>query len=467
MQANCVCSWGFQGYIWKNSKEGWDDSHPYFTDGSIVLNSVTSNAVSELIYSNLKQGDTCIDGEKDVYHVRVTGNRFIRHVEPGVERVTWPIPVYYRSGLWNFGVAYNCLGSCVSEVAVKQWYDVGDYWPVITQARDFVLLKCDFKKNVARLMQVDYQVGDMVYEEKDPYKYQSCPHKIKFVDTPIKIKEFDEVPNVDWQSYISTIEDQHKKPWGVKTALVKEALSSLTANTNNIANLATIGTMAHGIMNAMDGKWSGVEKFAKLSNRLRHFNKKSVKAAWRNASSSWLSYRYAYLTTKSDVESMYNWIDSEFADHRPRRVARSSTSVDNGRMCMKLSVNDKKLADAQNLWKVLKVTGFAPDLYNLWDLVPYSFVADWFLPIGECLESISSRWMWNGYFDVNYATYSWQWDHQVTDAYLKSFNLTITSYERWVEPNLPQFEYFASNGKGTSSKTTQRRVCDGAALFIK
>jgi len=35
--------------------------------------------------------------------------------------------------------------------------------------------------------------------------------------------------------------------------------------------------------------------------------------------------------------------------------------------------------------------GFAPTLENIWDLIPYSFVVDWFIDIGGLLERVDTR----------------------------------------------------------------------------
>jgi hypothetical protein len=40
---------------------------------------------------------------------------------------------------------------------------------------------------------------------------------------------------------------------------------------------------------------------------------------------------------------------------------------------------------------VLDIIGFHPDLATLWELVPMSFLVDWFIPVGDFLDTINSR----------------------------------------------------------------------------
>lgn len=52
-----------------------------------------------------------------------------------------------------------------------------------------------------------------------------------------------------------------------------------------------------------------------------------------------------------------------------------------------------KVAEDSQLQQWIDVLGFHPDLATAWDLLPLSFVVDYFLPIGSYLESFRSGWL--------------------------------------------------------------------------
>lgn len=57
-------------------------------------------------------------------------------------------------------------------------------------------------------------------------------------------------------------------------------------------------------------------------------------------------------------------------------------------LSLEVETLDNGLADACR--KMMDLDVF-PELGNIWDIVPYSFVIDWFLPLGDFLEQIDSR----------------------------------------------------------------------------
>lgn len=110
-------------------------------------------------------------------------------------------------------------------------------------------------------------------------------------------------------------------------------------------------------------------------------------------SDAWLGYRYAYSTTRMDIEELASYVD------RVRNIAHSSSLYSRGsytysdghgdyiiRCSMEVPV--KENSEALSL---LERMGLALDGYNTWDLIPYSFVVDWFLHIGDFLEAARSR----------------------------------------------------------------------------
>lgn len=110
-------------------------------------------------------------------------------------------------------------------------------------------------------------------------------------------------------------------------------------------------------------------------------------------SDAWLGYRYSYGTTKMDIEEIAGYID------RVRSLARASSVRAHGSYTfetqtesylVKCSIEVPK-EDITGIYSTLERLGLALDGYNAWDLIPYSFVVDWFLHIGDLLEKARSR----------------------------------------------------------------------------
>jgi len=77
--------------------------------------------------------------------------------------------------------------------------------------------------------------------------------------------------------------------------------------------------------------------------------------------------------------------------------------------------------------------GFLPSLSNFWDVVPFSFVADMFLPIGGGLDAIDKSVLYFG-MDVVSATHSITVDAPVS-SFCGDFNLTPVSDPRFRAPD--------------------------------
>lgn len=101
-------------------------------------------------------------------------------------------------------------------------------------------------------------------------------------------------------------------------------------------------------------------------------------------SDAWLAYRYSYSTTKSDIKELVNLMN------RLENLTKTSLVTTRGvvydddftvRCSIELGSNElAKIHNNAERW------GLALTAYNAWDLVPYSFIVDWFLDVGGALE---------------------------------------------------------------------------------
>jgi hypothetical protein len=151
-----------------------------------------------------------------------------------------------------------------------------------------------------------------------------------------------------------------------------EAFNSLPQiKTNNIANLYTI--------------FGGLKSLL-TRNGLIYEGIGSLRDAW-------LGYRYGYQTTKADINEIAQYVD------RMRNVRNLSQVTGHGVKHYTLGDKDYtfrcalcvSVDDYLGIYNEIERFGLALDGYNAWDLIPYSFVIDWFLHIGDLLEQGRSR----------------------------------------------------------------------------
>lgn len=120
------------------------------------------------------------------------------------------------------------------------------------------------------------------------------------------------------------------------------------------------------------------------------------------------------------------------------------------------------------VWNALCAFGVEPSAANFWDLVPYSFVIDWFLPIGDVLAACDS--MLQGryiYTDVYYSTsYIEDREHGVTDGRKARSHLHYHFCVRFVGQGLEHIDPW-SLASSCDQNFTVSQQAQGSALIIQ
>lgn len=124
----------------------------------------------------------------------------------------------------------------------------------------------------------------------------------------------------------------------------------------------------------------------------------------------------------------------------------------------------KEEDDLDRLVTSLESVGFWPDLNTLWDLVPYSFVIDWFVNVGELLARLDSRERL-ARLNIRYTTMSskesliQEMDEATTHVTGKT---SLVHYHRWVSDQCPVPPLSLD-----SSPTPQRHWLEAGALILQ
>jgi hypothetical protein len=130
--------------------------------------------------------------------------------------------------------------------------------------------------------------------------------------------------------------------------------------------------------------------------------KKNVRSS-NSVSSNWLALQYGWLPLLSDIHGAAEFV-AKTMDYHPRsKMTSSSTSTDAYRRSY--TQNFSELTDAWTLTHTVKYVvyfteqgggnpptalGLTNPLAVAWELVPFSFVVDWFLPVGTFINNLDA-----------------------------------------------------------------------------
>lgn len=164
---------------------------------------------------------------------------------------------------------------------------------------------------------------------------------------------------------------------GLKKCYI-DCCGKLKLTSNNIDNFRSLLSIARNI-----------KKPTKLLQEARERLSRDLASG---ASDAWLKYRYVYSTTKSDIDDAVSKLDQLSPLAGDKYVVRTAVpELVNLHVKLYAEEDLSSFNDKDILSMSLKKIGLFPDAYNLWDLVPFSFVIDWFVPIGDAFESLQSN----------------------------------------------------------------------------
>jgi hypothetical protein len=259
--------------------------------------------------------------------------------------------------------------------------------------------------------------------------------RVRFTDPRVDASWFHMNDEMSWYSWGSEFQD------GINRCYL-DAIHKLPINrTNNIANVMAL-------INALVELVGAPYLVVNLP--------KTAKQAFRSLSDAWLQYRYVFTTTVGDVEDM---VDLALRGIDGPETFRSNgyyrTTIDGRTYTFKCSVRIKA-ESLRDLQSDLRQFGLELTAYNAWDMVPFSFILDWFLKIGNRLEFYEDRNLalkLVPYEDVWYSVAKqFETDYSVEDYYV-----------RWCGPRPYISPTFVSDGD-PKMKTLIKRAVDVLAL---
>lgn len=230
-----------------------------------------------------------------------------------------------------------------------------------------------------------------------------------------------------------------------RNSLTQEAYLNLVQNVprmndNNISNLLEITSFIKGLV---------IDHKVDIPNSL---------------SDAWLAYRYSYGTTKMDVQDAIKFMKRhrDLGDWTHLKVHGTSNLVYQGIsvICRAVAtVSPRGIDKIEKVWRALYTYGLSPNFYVVWDMIPYSFIVDWFLPIGDTLNVWDTERQFNQYYSVKDVQFSLKYEAQNDIG-------VVSCYSRWLTGTPPVLQGRYMTEKDPSSKTIVKRVIDAGALLL-
>lgn len=168
-------------------------------------------------------------------------------------------------------------------------------------------------------------------------------------------------------------------------------------------------------------------------------------ASARNWANLWLTYRYGIrLFINDSIRIMKAW-QSDRLTNFPKFYKGRSRKMVSAKVCGEVASIDIHLTikgsdqavTLEGFFRILRQLDLVVGLSNMWDLLPYSFVLDWLVPIQETLAELDRDIDLNLY-DIR--DFIWSTKTVLTPQVPSTLNVTgnvkLTHYKRWREdPN--------------------------------
>lgn len=181
----------------------------------------------------------------------------------------------------------------------------------------------------------------------------------------------------------------------------KQTLSMIADNATRIAN--AIRAVRRGDIGSAVASLGGGSPSRRIRRNLRANRGTSA----RQVSQNWLQLQYGWLPLLSDVDGLAKQLASDRPTYADIRAEGSATLRDSYQLInipadkynfgQEVTIDQKVTVKQVAYFQIKAETtalagqlGLTNPLALAWELVPYSFVVDWFLPIGNYLQSLDA-----------------------------------------------------------------------------
>lgn len=190
----------------------------------------------------------------------------------------------------------------------------------------------------------------------------------------------------------------------------------------------------------------------------------------KSLSSAWLAYRYQFQTTKLDIKEAIHFVHRhiDLGEWKKWLQFFGTSAIDayGPEMTCRCSLyarpNSERINTILDVWDALYKWGLQPNFYVVWDMIPYSFIVDWFIPIGTIAHTwdVESQFQEGGRYEIDRICFS--------ITYLQAINgVPVKCYSRWKQGTPPALlGYYTIEQGGPSNKVMGFRILDTLALIF-
>lgn len=205
-----------------------------------------------------------------------------------------------------------------------------------------------------------------------------------------------------------------------------------------------------------ENKTNGIANVLDVIDTIRSIKnnpKLSIDKTVNGAKNAWLAYRYAYSTTVSDIKEIASLC--ERIESLPAFISSYGSVSDDKciyNCCIKLDTAQFIPKEMKTLNERLKSAGMQVNATNVWDMIPYSFVVDWFADVSAYMEGFDA-WIQASKLQIAETWYSG----------IVKYPDGRHVYFRWLgnPPTMPTFSPYISK----NSNVWLKRIADAISLY--
>jgi hypothetical protein len=220
---------------------------------------------------------------------------------------------------------------------------------------------------------------------------------------------------------------------------------------------------------AMDGLV--INTISSLSQRARSSIRKAgplgskLSACFKLLPSTYLAYQYGISAPLREYASLPGALENQFTDLGPL-VGTHSTTFDDFIVSSRVSLNIGSPSSSRQAANLAFLTKGGLSLDDLWDLVPLSFVVDWFLNISKLLEAGRASQIYSE-LPIKSATFSTSFERDVPLPANARGSIHHRCYIRkYLQGSSLPAEVFSFSLQDFRGTLSLRNVDEGLALFL-
>lgn len=195
-----------------------------------------------------------------------------------------------------------------------------------------------------------------------------------------------------------------------------------------------------------------------------------------HSASAWLGGRYILSTTVMDAgeawDYFYDTIQKELGTRSRGYKCHGTASVENATFSCTFHISPNEMyGKVSSYFEHCYRLGIEPNAYVMWDLIPFTFVLDWFIPIGDALDAYTKASHYSPLYynyDSKYGSGRYSLCYSIKYAIATDIG-EINYYCRWYERQPPEVDttfILLDNPITPSEKTECWRCVDALALIF-